>query len=447
MNKLKLSTKITLNYAIIFTSVLLLINISVYFTTQIYNTFNAKYEVEEIKEIIVKDLEKNENNFENMFSRKNIAPPFYAVIKSPKMEIFSSANFNVLYENEELYLKKINIDKETITDKVFYREDKMLLEDGVYELVVIKDLSIFSFLNTVTLVNLVIVSILGVFISYMIGNYMAKESFTPIIEMTKSASKIGAKNIHDRIVEPEVDDELKELAVTFNALLERLDDAYMKQTRFVADASHELRTPITVIKGYADMLDRWGKKDSEVLEESIASIKNEVANMSTLVENLLFIARSDKYDEKLEKEKYDIYDLLTEIIREYKLSYKDRRFELYGSSLTVCQNKRLIKQLFRIFIDNSIKFTKKEDPIRLYLENNKESFSVLVEDKGEGIPEEDLDKIFLRFYTVDKSRTKGKSGSGLGLSIAKSIVDSHNGIINIKSKLDVGTIVKIEFPK
>ena len=446
MKRLKLSTKITLNYAIIFTTVLLLINISVYFTTQIYNTFNARYEVEEIKDYLVSDIEKNEDNFENLFNTVNIAPPFYVVIKSPKTEILSSSNFSVSYKDGELSLIKMNIDEKITTDKVFYKEDKILLENGIYELIVIKDLSIFSFLNTVTLVNLVIVSVLGIFISYMIGNYMAKESFAPIIEMTKSASKIGAENIHDRIIEPEVDDELKELAVTFNALLERLDEAYMKQSRFVADASHELRTPITVIKGYVDMLDRWGKDNEEVLNESISSIQNEVANMSELVENLLFIARSDKNDKKIEKENFDLYELLTEIIKEYKLSYKERYFELYGKSTEVYQNKRLIKQLFRIFIDNSIKFTEKEDSIRLYLESTKTSYSVIIEDEGEGIPKEDLDKIFLRFYTVDKARTKGKHGSGLGLSIARSIVDAHNGEITIKSNLDVGTVIKVEFP-
>jgi signal transduction histidine kinase len=265
--------------------------------------------------------------------------------------------------------------------------------------------------------------------------------------MTKSAAAIGPLNIHDRIEEPPIEDELKELSVTFNNLLDRLDDAYMKQAKFVSDASHELRTPLTVIKGYNDMLYRWGKDDPEILDEAIMAIRQETQNMHMLVENLLFSAKGENQKIKLEMTSFSILELLEETIKDYRLSVKERTFDVVAENFEVHQDRRMIKQLLRILIDNSLKFTKDGDTITVMAKKEPGQYALSVKDPGEGILEKELVQIFERFYVADKARTKDKAGSGLGLSIAKWIVEIHEGAIKASSTPFKETEIKAIFPR
>jgi len=301
-------------------------------------------------------------------------------------------------------------------------------------------------MNSVTLVTLIIASLLGIFVSYVVGYFISRQSFAPIISMTKSAAAIGPGNIHARLEEPEVQDELKELSQTFNGLLDRLDDAYSKQSKFVSDASHELRTPLTVIKGYNDLLMRWGKEDKEILDEAIDAIRAETDNMSMLVENLLFIAKGENRKIKLDMSSFSVRELLEETAKDSELSVADRDFLVIAEDFIVTQDRRMIKQLLRIFIENSVKFTRKDSRITLKAEKDDGYYSLHVIDDGEGIAKEDLSRIFDRFYVADKARTKNKAGSGLGLSIAKWIVETHGGTLEVKSELGTGTTMIARFP-
>lgn len=447
MKRLKLSTKITWNYALIFTSILLIINLAVFLSTQFYNRLSAGNEVETLLFSVEEEILSGAEVTEEKLRSLGAVSPFFVRLEQGGSTIASTDQFRVVERGDSYVLVKDFDQRVEESDKLIVSRKKVAGPFGVVDLLVLKDLSVFSFMNSVTLVTLVIASLLGIFVSYVVGYFISRQSFTPILSMTKSAAAIGPGNIHDRIEEPEVQDELKELSQTFNGLLDRLDDAYSKQAKFVSDASHELRTPLTVIKGYNDLLMRWGRDDKEILDEAIGAIRAETDNMSMLVENLLFIAKGENRKMKLDITPFCLKDLLEETAKDSALSVPDRDFQVLSDEFTVSQDRRMIKQLLRIFIENSVKFTMPDAKILLKAKDHEDDYTLQVIDDGEGIAEEDLHQIFERFYVADKARTKDKAGSGLGLSIAKWIVEIHGGTLEAKSRPGEGTTMTATFPK
>ncbi len=233
-----------------------------------------------------------------------------------------------------------------------------------------------------------------------------------------------------------------------NDLLERMRNSYKSQIRFVSDASHELRTPIAVIQGYANMLDRWGREDKEILDESIASIKSEAENMNRLVENLLFLARGDSGRTVLRLEEISINQLMCDIYDEFVMIDSSHEFILdLRAEITSQADTSLIKQCLRILVDNAIKYSPANTDIILRLQKRDETyFAIEVQDYGIGVKSEDADKIFERFYRSDPARNRQNGGSGLGLSIAKWIADKHNGYFELLSYENLGTRISLVLP-
>lgn len=233
-----------------------------------------------------------------------------------------------------------------------------------------------------------------------------------------------------------------------NDLLARMRTSYQSQIRFVSDASHELRTPIAVIQGYANMLDRWGREDKEILDESIASIKSEAENMNRLVENLLFLARGDSGRTVLRLENININELLCDIYDEFVMIDTEHEFILdLRADITAQADISLIKQCLRILVDNAVKYSPNKTDIILRLQkHDEETFSIDVQDYGMGIKKDDADKIFERFYRSDPARTRANGGSGLGLSIAKWIADKHHGYFDVLSYENLGTRISLILP-
>ena len=291
------------------------------------------------------------------------------------------------------------------------------------------------------------VNILSLISTLGIGSKSSKRMLLPIKHMTKTTKAISINALETRLNVSNSYDELKDLAETFNDMLDRIQSSYEIQNQFVSDASHELRTPIAVIKGYAGMLHRWGKDDKEVLEESITAIKGESENMQQLVEKLLFLARSDNNTQKMEIEQFYINELVEEIIKETKLIDLDHEISTNRNEyVAIYADKKFLKQALRIFVDNSIKYTPKGGAIKLNSYVKKNNLVLEIIDNGIGIPKDDLPYIFNRFYRCDKSRTKESGGSGLGLSIAKWIIGKHNGSIIVESKPKMGTTIMVSLP-
>lgn len=297
------------------------------------------------------------------------------------------------------------------------------------------------------LISLFLTNSLGLLIAILSGSFMSSRILNPIRKITQAAKEIEVKNLEKRLELADSNDELHELGTTFNHMLNRIQTGFDKQRRFVSDASHELRTPITVISGYADMLDRWGKEDPVVLQEGIDAIKSESASMYNLIEKLLFLARTDQNRQVLKKERFDTADLLTEIAHETTIIAPQHKIELKkNDSVDLIADISAIKQMLRIFIENSIKYTPSQGSIFLSGEKTTTDWVVTIQDTGIGIDEKEQSQIFQRFYRVDKSRAKATGGSGLGLSIAEWIAKQHDSEIELQSTLGKGTSISCRIP-
>ena len=239
------------------------------------------------------------------------------------------------------------------------------------------------------------------------------------------------------------DSELVGIEAAINNLLTRIRESNRQQARFVNDASHELRTPIAVIGGYADMLERWGKDDEKVLNESVAAIRTETARMKHLVEQLLFLARGDSGKTQLQLEETDAGALLREAYEESVMIDENHVYRLResGEALPVQADQGLLKQAVRILLDNAAKYTAKGDEIILSSGRQDGHVYLQVQDTGIGMAEADVEHMFERFYRADEARSF--EGTGLGLSIAKWIVDKHGGHFEIVSREDLGTRIRI----
>ena len=240
------------------------------------------------------------------------------------------------------------------------------------------------------------------------------------------------------------DAELEGLEGAVNKMIGRMRDAYKQQARFVSDASHELRTPIAVIKGYADMLDRWGKEDEAILEESIAAIKTESENMQHLVEQLLFLARGDSGRTPVEKADFSLTDMMKEVCSESAMIDETHQYRLDAEEgVTAYGDVSLLKQTARILIENAKKYSPENTEIVLAVKQKDGRPCFSVEDSGIGMDSEAQAHIFERFYRADDSRARSSGGTGLGLAIAKWIVDRHGGRFEVLSRKDIGTRISV----
>lgn len=272
-------------------------------------------------------------------------------------------------------------------------------------------------------------------------NSMTHMSRRELESLTGELDKINAKHLDSRIDLPGTQKELRALAQAINAMLDRVNRAYSAQMRFVSDASHELRTPIAVIQGYAALLDRWGKSDPEALQESIDAIRAEAEAMERLVEQLLFLARGDNDSQPVKKERLELTALAGEVLREEEMIHPGRVFlPRWGEEpVEVFADPGLMKQLLRILMDNAVKYSPEGGRVYLRVSTAGAYARVTVQDEGMGIPPEGLPHIFDRFYRTDKSRDRKTGGTGLGLAIAKWIVERHGGWFEVASRQDVGT--------
>ncbi|MDO5016632.1 MAG: histidine kinase dimerization/phospho-acceptor domain-containing protein [Eubacteriales bacterium] len=244
------------------------------------------------------------------------------------------------------------------------------------------------------------------------------------------------------------DADLQGIEDALNNLLAETHATYQQQIRFVSDASHELRTPISVIQGYADLLARWGTEDEEVLHESIEAIQTEAQQMQTLVEQLLFLARGDAGRHNLELETVDLSELVSDVQAEYAMIDTGHNWTLDISGPVLARgDKKMLKQLLRILSDNAKRYSDPGQPIRLCggYEADGSPF-VFVQDQGTGIASADLPKIFDRFYRSDPARHRESGGTGLGLSIAKWIASRHGGYFRVLSREGLGTRFTLVLP-
>jgi signal transduction histidine kinase len=237
-------------------------------------------------------------------------------------------------------------------------------------------------------------------------------------------------------------DEIEQLGETFNEMIERLEDNYHKQEQFVSNASHELKTPLTVIESYASLLQRRGASRPEIIGESVEAIHSEAVRMRELTQQLLLLARQSE-KENLHITEVDVEAVAADAVENYRSSYH-REIELTGGPAIVQTDPDKVKQLLYILLDNARKYS--SDVINVKIETTETGPGIAVIDRGIGIPEKDIERVFERFYRVDESRTRTSGGYGLGLSLAKDITEALGARITIESTYGQGTAVRLIFP-
>lgn len=375
----------------------------------------------------------------------------YADVEGVSITIFNSQR-DVIYTTEQdpdnvTFNEARDLSGITVNFDQISLNKEVKIGGNPYFLQVSRSIAREVFYVTILLACILASFMLAILFTVTVGSKTLRRMLRPIDNMINTARSISAQDLDTRLNVVNSHDELKELAETFNEMLDRIQASYEQQNRFVSDASHELRTPISVIQGYANLLNRWGKDDKAVLEESISAIKNEADNMKDLVEKLLFLARADKNTQNVVKTSFFLNELVEEVLKETRLIDTEHTITCATNEVVnVIADRGLIKQALRIFLDNSLKFTPPDGTISVnsYLKDKR--VKLVIEDNGIGIPKEDLPYIFDRFYKCDKSRTRESGGAGLGLSIAKWIIEKHNGTIDVESAVGKGTKVIITMP-
>lgn len=333
--------------------------------------------------------------------------------------------------------------------KIIYLNEIIKIDDvGTVQIQNIKHMDnekayLHMLLNIMAIVDLFIL-----IFSIGIGIFISKKALKPIDQITKQAKSIHISNLSERINIVGPDDELKRLADTFNEMLENIQYSYERQNQFTLDASHELATPLAVIKGYIDLIDCWGKEQPDILAEGIQSIKRETKNMTNLLDTLLLLSKNDTDDISLNYQTFSLCDLICEVIAETRmLTHSHHIDQTTIADISVRADRNLIKQMLRALIDNSIKYTPSGGTISLGYTFTKNHIEIKVKDTGIGIPENELPHIYDRFFRVDKARSRSEGGFGLGLSIVHLIVKSHNGTITATSPEGTGTTMIISLPR
>ncbi|MDR0898044.1 MAG: HAMP domain-containing histidine kinase [Oscillospiraceae bacterium] len=297
------------------------------------------------------------------------------------------------------------------------------------------------------LLALLVMVLFTVFSFVARGHNLNRRLFRPLQDITETAQQMNEKNLSARINVAGTQNELRDLAVVINDMLERIEAAYNRQKQFVSDASHELRTPIAVLQGYAGLLERWGKDNPDVRDEAISAIASETRSMKELVENLLFLARHDKKTLSLTMEPFDAAEMLRELVKETEIIAADHTIRAGDiARCTLTADRATVKQAVRIFIENALKYTPPGGYVAVSSQMQSGALFITVSDNGCGIKKSDLPRVFDRFYRADDARSSATGGHGLGLAIARIICVSHGGKIHVKSQLGQGSDFTLELP-
>ena len=288
---------------------------------------------------------------------------------------------------------------------------------------------------------------LAVILASGVGWFLAKKALSPVDMVTVLARKIEAGSLNERLDVSGPKDELGRLAKTFNDMIARLELSFKQMKQFTADASHELKTPLTVLKGEMEIALRT-EKTVEGLKEVIKSSLEEIDKMSALVKSLLNLAKLDSRV-RLPNDNIKLDGIVEERFNQTLPLAKDKGIDMVmvkKEGVVIMGDKIGIGQLLFNLIYNAIKYTPKDGRIEISLEQSDNWAIIKVIDTGMGIAEEDLPHIFDRFYRVDKARTTGAGGVGLGLSICKEIAEAHGGKIEVESEAGKGSVFKVYLP-
>lgn len=297
--------------------------------------------------------------------------------------------------------------------------------------------------STLTLLRrtLLIATLLGALLLFTTNFILGRQITAPIERLIKQMKTNRESSSYQSIhVEGTGKDETSQMSREFNAMMEQLEENYVKQEQFVSNASHELKTPLTIIESYARLLKRRGTGDPQLTEEALEAITTETERMRLLMEQFLELARSTQGVEVVMQE-VDIVPVVEALSIQLERIYNRAIHVISPQTVMHKTDESRLRQLLTVLIDNAQKYSEKDIAIEVT------NHVIRIQDQGIGIPEADLPHLFDRFYRVDQARTRTSGGSGIGLSIAKSLADQLKVVVDIESELGKGTTVILTFPK
>jgi heavy metal sensor kinase len=288
-----------------------------------------------------------------------------------------------------------------------------------------------------------------VLLASFLGYWLSGRALAPVNRIIESAERIGVRNLSRRLEVPRANDELRRLTEQVNAMLDRIEASVKRITQFTADASHDLRTPLALIRTSAELALRRPRSESEY-RETLARILSTSEETTELIEQLLLLARADANVAQMKLEPTALFPVVQAVAQKANVlaAGKGLSFSqsVVPSTRALIANQAALERLFLTVLDNAIKYTAPGGRVSLGVRlEDSESF-IEVADTGIGITEKDLPHVFERFYRADQARSRETHGSGLGLSIAKWIAEIHNGSIDLESKAGQGTRVTIRLP-
>lgn len=283
-----------------------------------------------------------------------------------------------------------------------------------------------------------------------LGGYLiSRRALRPVDRITAAAESISISNLSERLEVPKTSDELQRLSETLNRMLGRLDTSVQRMSQLTADASHELRAPVSLIRTTAELAIQGGRTNPEYREDML-QILAEAERTTRLIDSLLLLARADAGEGGLQHELIDVSTVVREAVAQGHSLAAEKQIDLaanLGSNATVARGDgEALGRLFFILIDNAIKYTPDGGRVQVQLEVLDGHAAIKVTDSGMGISETDLPQIFDRFWRADKVRSRGMGGAGLGLAIARWIVEQHQGSIGVQSRPDQGTVFTVSIP-
>jgi heavy metal sensor kinase len=286
------------------------------------------------------------------------------------------------------------------------------------------------------------------------GYFLARKSLAPVVAMGNQCEKIGAANLDERLTELDPRNELGRLALSFNNLLSRLQGSFEIQRRFMADASHELRTPVAIIRGESEVALSKEIRTAQDYRESLGIVHDEGKRLSRIVEDLFTLARADAGQYPLETSNMYLDETVGQCVRSVDSLAQQRglslNYETSARELFFSGDEGLVCRMTLNLLDNAIKYTPRGGVVCVHLQRNARTCRLSIADTGVGIPAELQPKIFERFFRVDQARSrnaeKNGSGAGLGLSIARWIAEMHGGHLDLDVSDQNGSTFIISLP-
>lgn len=293
---------------------------------------------------------------------------------------------------------------------------------------------------------LLLVAIAGALLALAGGAVLSRAAVADIDAIRRAAEEIGATDLSKRLPLAGTGDELDRMAQSFNDLLERVEESYSRQTRFVAEASHELRTPTTVIRGVSAMLLRWGAERPEVLRDSLTTIQRQSEHLSHLVNDLLVLARGDLAGPD-RRQRVDLCRLAVEAAQDASWSAGGRTILVDPRQSAVVHGDAVrLRQMLDALLDNAVRFTGAAGQVRIGVEVRDGEVHVAVADDGPGFGAADLPRVFDRFFRGEAQPSGGRGGAGLGLAIARAVVEGHEGSIGADNAPGGGARIWVRLP-